>query len=186
MTAASLPNLSFVTGGARAGKSLFAEQLAAAGARPVTYIATARVLDPEFATRVAHHRARRPDGWVLVEAPLELPEALRQADADGHCVLVDCLTLWLANLLCPAEGEPLDAAAYAARVDALEATLRGMRAEVIIVSNEIGLGVIPLGEATRRYVDELGRLNQRIAALAARVTLVVAGLPMTLKDVGRT
>jgi adenosylcobinamide kinase / adenosylcobinamide-phosphate guanylyltransferase len=185
MSSTHLPKLSFVIGGARAGKSLHAEQLAAAGARPVTYIATARVLDQdqEFAARVAHHRERRPAGWSLVEAPLDLAQALRQTDAHGHCILVDCLTLWLANLLCPADGEALDAAAYTACVDALESVLRGMHAEVIIVSNEIGLGVIPLGEATRRYVDELGRLNQRIAALASRVTLVVAGLPMTLKDV---
>ncbi len=96
-------------------------------------------------------------------------------------MLVDCLTLWLANLLCPADGAPVDPALYEARVAELEAALGVTRARLIVVSNEIGLGVVPLGAETRRYVDELGRLNQRIAALATRVTLLVAGLPLDLK-----
>jgi adenosylcobinamide kinase/adenosylcobinamide-phosphate guanylyltransferase len=209
------PDLTFVLGGARSGKSRYAEQLAqrraADLALPVTYVATARDAgDAEFAARIAHHRARRPREWGLVEAGVDLAGAVADADASGACILVDCLTLWLAGVLCPAEG-PADADADAdadvnasasadvnasagagdaeadgvtARIDALEAALARVQGPVIVVSNEIGLGVVPMGAVTRRYVDELGRLNQRIAALAREVTLMVAGLPMTIKGGG--
>lgn len=199
------PDLTFVLGGARSGKSRYAEQLAqrraADLALPVTYVATARDAgDAEFAARIAHHRARRPREWGLVEAGVDLAGAVADADASGACILVDCLTLWLAGILCPAEG-PADADADAsagaganagdaeadgvtARIDALEAALARVQGPVIVVSNEIGLGVVPMGAVTRRYVDELGRLNQRIAALAREVTLMVAGLPMTIKGGG--
>ncbi|MEM5389030.1 bifunctional adenosylcobinamide kinase/adenosylcobinamide-phosphate guanylyltransferase [Paraburkholderia phymatum] len=173
-------DLTFVLGGARSGKSLHAERLATASALPVTYVATARIGDAEFAERVARHRERRPAHWALLEAPLDLPQALASIDRPGQCVLIDCLTLWLANLLCPADGSPpLDD--YLARFAMLEETLAQARAKVIVVSNEIGLGVVPLGAATRLYVDELGRLNQRIAAISTRVTMMVAGLPLHLK-----
>ncbi|MGU7771119.1 bifunctional adenosylcobinamide kinase/adenosylcobinamide-phosphate guanylyltransferase [Burkholderia sp. MR1-5-21] len=174
-------DLTFVLGGARSGKSAYAERLAADSGRAVTYIATAYAGDAEFAQRIAHHRARRPASWGFADAPVALAETLAQLDDPDACLLVDCLTLWLTNLLCPAEGEPLDDAQYAARVAALDAALRNARAKVIVVSNEIGLGVVPLGSITRRYVDELGRLNQRVAALATRVTLLVAGLPVAIK-----
>ena len=175
------PDLTFVLGGARSGKSAYAERLAASGARPVTYIATARIVDEEFAERVAHHRARRPEHWQLIEADDDLARALRQADGADRCILIDCLTLWLAELLCPAAGAALPADACEARVRDFEAALADARGQVIVVSNEIGLGVVPMGEVTRRYVDELGRVNQRIAALASHVTLMVAGLPLTVK-----
>ncbi|KWB46054.1 bifunctional adenosylcobinamide kinase/adenosylcobinamide-phosphate guanylyltransferase [Burkholderia ubonensis] len=174
-------DLTFVLGGARSGKSAHAERLAADCGRPVTYIATAQAADAEFAQRIAHHRARRPASWGFADAPVELAETLARLDDPSACLLVDCLTLWLTNLLCPAEGEPHDDAHYEARVAALEAALRDARAKVIVVSNEIGLGVVPLGAVTRRYVDELGRLNQRVAALATRVTLLVAGVPVAIK-----
>ncbi|PDO92693.1 bifunctional adenosylcobinamide kinase/adenosylcobinamide-phosphate guanylyltransferase [Burkholderia mallei] len=177
-------DLTFVLGGARSGKSAHAERLAAAGGRPVTYIATARVADDEFAERIAHHRARRPAGWALVEAPVELAPALARLDDANASVLVDCLTLWLTNLLCPADGPGVDDARCDAYVAELEAALRASRARVIVVSNEIGFGVVPLGRQTRRFVDTLGRVNQRIAALATRVTLCVAGLPVMVKDEG--
>jgi len=174
------PDVTFIVGGARSGKSAHAERLASDSACPVTYIATARVADAEFAARVELHRARRPAHWRIVEAPLDLAAALGAADAPGHCILVDCLTLWLANLLCPADGAA-PAADYPQRFAALDAALAAAQAKVIVVSNEIGLGVVPLGAATRLYVDELGRLNQRIAARASTVTLMVAGLPLALK-----
>ncbi|CAB3755099.1 hypothetical protein LMG29739_02101 [Paraburkholderia solisilvae] len=174
------PDVTLIVGGARSGKSAHAEQLASASACPVTYLATARVADDEFAARVALHRARRPAHWRLVEAPLDLAGALAAADARGHCVLIDCLTLWLANLLCPPDGAA-PSANYQQPIDALDAALSTAQAKVLIVSNEIGLGVVPLGAATRLYVDELGRLNQRIAARAANVTMMVAGLPLVLK-----
>ena len=177
------PDLTFVLGGARSGKSAYAEGLASASGRGVTYIATARGADAEFAERIAHHRNRRPAHWGLVEAGTALDEALRAADGDHACLLVDCLTLWLAGLLCPPDacGPALDEAEAEARIDALLAALALARGRVIVVSNEIGLGVVPLGAATRRYVDTLGRLNQRVAALAHDVTLMVAGLPLAVK-----
>ncbi|WP_206953565.1 bifunctional adenosylcobinamide kinase/adenosylcobinamide-phosphate guanylyltransferase [Trinickia acidisoli] len=188
------PDLTFVLGGARSGKSRYAEQLALARAsspaQPVTYIATALDAgDDEFAARIAHHRARRPAHWRIVEAGAELAQAIADADDGRTCILVDCLTLWLANVICPAGAEPTERNERnepapddcAARMDALEAALARARSPVIVVSNEIGMGVVPMGAMTRRYVDELGRLNQRVAALAREVTMMVAGLPMTVK-----
>jgi adenosylcobinamide kinase / adenosylcobinamide-phosphate guanylyltransferase len=174
-------DLTFIVGGARSGKSAHAERIARESGLPVTYIATARIADDEFAARVAHHRARRPAHWAEVLAPLDLAGALDSATAPGQCVLIDCLTLWLANLLCPPGSEaPLPD--WPARLDAFAAACERAHGTVLIVSNEIGMGVVPLGAATRLYVDELGRLNQRIAALADRATLVAAGLPLTLKS----
>ncbi|RDU96592.1 bifunctional adenosylcobinamide kinase/adenosylcobinamide-phosphate guanylyltransferase [Trinickia dinghuensis] len=187
------PDLTFVLGGARSGKSRHAEQLAQTQASrlglPVTYIATARDAgDAEFAARIAHHRARRPAQWGLVEAGADLAEAIAGTDDGRTCILVDCLTLWLANVICPANDEDgregLQNDDCAARMDALETALSRVRGPVIVVSNEIGMGVVPMGAMTRRYVDELGRLNQRVAALAREVTLMVAGLPMTVKSEG--
>jgi adenosylcobinamide kinase/adenosylcobinamide-phosphate guanylyltransferase len=182
--AMTAPDLTFILGGARSGKSRHAEQLAqtraAQLAMPVTYIATARDAgDAEFAARIAHHRARRPADWGLVEAGLDLAGVIAATDNGRTCLLVDCLTLWLANVICPADGEPADDGA--ARMDALEAALARVKGPIIVVSNEIGLGVVPMGAMTRRYVDELGRLNQRMAALAREVTLMVAGLPLAVK-----
>ena len=177
---ASSRDLTFILGGARSGKSAHAERLAAASGMAVTYVATARIGDPDFAERVAHHRARRPVGWSLLEAPLDLAGALRSVDREGHCVLIDCLTLWLANLLCPADGSAPPAAPYEA-LGAFLAALGETRGKIIVVSNEIGLGVVPLGSVTRLYVDELGRLNQRVAAASTRATMMVAGLPLALK-----
>ncbi|MDE1182908.1 bifunctional adenosylcobinamide kinase/adenosylcobinamide-phosphate guanylyltransferase [Paraburkholderia sp.] len=174
-------DLTFVLGGARSGKSAHAEQLASDSARPVTYIATARVSnDDEFAARIAHHRARRPDHWALSEAPLDLAGAVRAADAPGQCILIDCLTLWLANLLCPPDDAPFEGN-HLTYFAAFEAALNDARGKIVVVSNEIGLGVVPLGAATRLYVDELGRLNQRVAAMCTHVTMMVAGLPLVLK-----
>jgi adenosylcobinamide kinase/adenosylcobinamide-phosphate guanylyltransferase len=178
-------DLTFVLGGARSGKSAHAEHLATHSALPVTYIATARVTgDAEFSERIAQHRARRPAHWQLHEAGVDLAGAVEQIDAPGRCLLIDCLTLWLANLLCPPDGDGLPIEHYEARFAALEAALINAKGKIIVVSNEIGLGVVPLGEETRRYVDELGRLNQRIAALSTQVTMMVAGLPLALKTAG--
>jgi adenosylcobinamide kinase/adenosylcobinamide-phosphate guanylyltransferase len=178
-------DLTFVLGGARSGKSLHAEQLANDSALAVTYIATARVTgDAEFSARIARHRERRPAHWRLHEADADLAGAVAQIDAPHHCILIDCLTLWLAGLLCPPEGGGVPIAHCHAHFAALEAALIDARGKIIVVSNEIGLGVVPLGAATRLYVDELGRLNQRIAALSTRVTMMVAGLPLVLKTAG--
>ncbi|MGG1944587.1 bifunctional adenosylcobinamide kinase/adenosylcobinamide-phosphate guanylyltransferase [Trinickia sp. NRRL B-1857] len=179
------PDLTLVLGGARSGKSRHAEQLAqtraAAQSLAVTYIATARHTgDAEFATRIDQHRARRPAHWRLIEADVDLAHAIDAADDGRTCILLDCLTLWLANVVCPADGAPTHDPET--RAQALETALCRTRGPVIVVSNEIGMGVVPMGAMTRQYVDELGRLNQRIAALARDVTLMVAGLPMTVKS----
>jgi adenosylcobinamide kinase/adenosylcobinamide-phosphate guanylyltransferase len=165
-----------ILGGVRSGKSRLAERHAQESALPVCYIATATAQDNEMRARIAHHQAQRPGHWQLVEEPVALAEALRSQAAENRCVLVDCLTLWLTNLLC------LDDEAKLRReVDALIETLPGLPGTVILVSNETGMGVVPLGELTRRYCDEAGRLHQAVAAHCDKVTLTVAGLPLVLK-----
>ena len=166
-----------ILGGARSGKSRFAERLAADSGLAVTYIATSQPLDGEMTERIAHHRERRPAHWTLVEEPLQLARVLRAQAAAERCLLVDCLTLWLTNLLMLD-----DAARLAEERDALLECLDGLPGRILLVSNETGLGVVPLGELTRRYVDEAGWLHQAVAERAQRVTFMVAGLPMTLKD----
>jgi len=179
--------LTLVLGGARSGKSHHAEQLALQCAGPVTYIATAGEGDEEMQLRVALHRARRPGTWGLVEEPVRLAEALYTHAQHGGCVLVDCVTLWLNNLLFSEHHEYPDTGlitppeAWTTEIDALLTALPLLPGEVILVSNEIGLGVVPMGAITRFYVDELGRLNQRLAALADNVHLLVAGIPVVVK-----
>jgi len=168
--------LELILGGARSGKSRFAERLAADSGLAVTYIATSQPLDGEMTERIAHHRERRPAHWTLVEEPLQLARVLREQATANRCLLVDCLTLWLTNLLMLD-----DAARLAEERDALLECLDGLPGRILLVSNETGLGVVPLGELTRRYVDEAGWLHQAVAERAQRVTFMVAGLPMTLK-----
>ncbi|HBW07271.1 MAG: adenosylcobinamide kinase [Pseudomonas sp. BICA1-14] len=169
--------LELILGGARSGKSRFAERLAAESGLAVSYIATSQPLDGEMTERIAHHRERRPAHWTLVEEPLQLARVLREQATANRCLLVDCLTLWLTNLLMLD-----DAARLAEERDALLECLDGLPGRILLVSNETGLGVVPLGELTRRYVDEAGWLHQAVAERAQRVTFMVAGLPMTLKD----
>ncbi|TBR15305.1 MAG: bifunctional adenosylcobinamide kinase/adenosylcobinamide-phosphate guanylyltransferase [Rugosibacter sp.] len=172
--------IELILGGARSGKSALAEQRAVASRFAVTYLATGEARDAEMAERIAHHQARRPSDWALVEEPLQLAAMLTTHAAPERCLLVDCLTLWLSNLLFvdnEQHGQRL-----AQETAALFAVLPQLPGRVILVSNEVGLGIIPLGEITRRFVDEAGRLNQRLAALADRVTFVAAGLPLELKS----
>jgi adenosylcobinamide kinase/adenosylcobinamide-phosphate guanylyltransferase len=168
--------LQLILGGARSGKSRLAEKLAADSTLQVIYIATSQPLDGEMNARVALHRQRRPDEWGLIEEPLELARVLRENAAAHRCLLVDCLTLWLTNLLMLDNPERL-----AFEREALLGTLASLPGEIIFVSNETGLGVVPLGELTRRYVDEAGWLHQALAERCQRVVLTVAGLPLTLK-----
>ncbi len=165
-----------ILGGARSGKSRLAEQQALASGLAVTYIATSQALDGEMTARIAHHQARRPAEWVLCEEPLELARVLRDNAAPDRCLLVDCLTLWLTNLLMLDDPQRLQ---Y--EREALLQALVELPGLIILVSNETGLGVVPLGELTRRYVDEAGWLHQAVAAACDRVILAVAGLPMILK-----
>jgi len=144
--------------------------------RDVFYIATAQALDGEMAERIAHHRSRRPAAWRLVEEPVALAHAVMHHARDDRFILVDCLTLWLSNLL----GME-DASRFETERDALLGATAMLPGEVCFVSNEVGLGITPLGELTRRFVDEAGRLHQALAQRCDRVVFVAAGLPLTLK-----
>jgi adenosylcobinamide kinase / adenosylcobinamide-phosphate guanylyltransferase len=164
--------LTLVLGGARSGKSAFAEAEVTALPPPWLYVATAQAFDEEMRERIASHRARRAAGWETVEAPLDVSNVL--AAAGERPVLVDCLTLWLSNLLL---GEHDIAAATAA----LDAALEARRAPTVLVANEVGLGIVPDNPLARAFRDAAGRLNQHIAARADRVVFLVAGLPMRVK-----
>lgn len=158
-------------GGARSGKSRHAEALITRLPPPWVYVATAQAFDDEMRARIMEHRGRRAAGWRTVEAPLALADALR--DAGDVPVLVDCLTLWLSNLMLADAN--LDAAEAA-----LDAAL-GRAAPTVLVSNEVGLGIVPDNALARRFRDQAGRLHQRLAARADRVVLTVAGLPLFVK-----
>ncbi len=168
----TLPRLTLVLGGARSGKSRHAEALLGRCASPWLYVATAQAFDHEMRARIAEHRARRDAGWRTVEAPLDLPGALDEAG--GAPVLVDCLTLWLTNVMLAEHDLPAAEAA-------LLAALARRRAPTVLVSNEVGLGIVPDNALARRFRDSAGRLHQDLAAVADHVVLTVAGLPMTLK-----
>lgn len=165
-----------ILGGVRSGKSRLAERLAVESGLRVTYIATATAGDDEMRARIAAHRARRPDDWHLIEEPVRLATALQAHATAGHCILVDCLTLWLTNLLMAEDSCSLERERAA-----LRDVLPGLPGQLILVSNETNMGVMPLGELTRRYCDEAGRLHQDLAQLCERVILTVAGLPHILK-----
>ena len=175
--------LSFILGGARSGKSAHAEQLAASSGLAVTCIATAQVYDAEFAERIAHHQNRRPAHWQLVEEPFHLAQALGQHAAPERCLLVDCLTLWLAQWLCP-DCDPPQGKTWDSEREALLELLPTLPGQIILVSNEVGMGIVPLGEINRRFQDEQGRLNQAVAALCDRAVFMAAGLPLVLKPAG--
>ncbi len=168
--------LTLILGGARSGKSALAERLAIDSGREVVYIATAQALDDEMSERIAHHRARRPAEWISIEEPLVLAATLREHARDHRLLLVDCLTLWLSNLLGTGDTQR-----FVTERDALLDALAAVPGDVVFVSNEVGLGITPLGELTRRFVDEAGRLHQALAQCCDRVVFVAAGLPLTLK-----
>lgn len=170
---ANLPELTFLLGGARSGKSAHAERLIERLPAPWLYIATAQAFDDEMRERIRQHRERRGDGWQTVDAPLDLVAALN-AVPDGQPVLVDCLTLWLTNhILADADCD--------ARCAELADILARPRGPWFVVSNEVGLGIVPDNALARRFRDEAGRLNQRVAAVADRVLFMVAGIPMQVK-----
>jgi adenosylcobinamide kinase / adenosylcobinamide-phosphate guanylyltransferase len=163
--------LTLVLGGARSGKSRHAEALTTARPGPWLYVATAQALDDEMRARIDAHRARRDAGWLTREAPLDLAAAIRAAE---HPALIDCLTLWLTNVIL-AERD------VATEVNGLLAACAATPKPLVLVANEVGLGIVPDNALARRFRDEAGILNQRVAALADRVVLVAAGLPLTLK-----
>lgn len=168
--------LQLILGGARSGKSRLAEQTAISMQLAVTYVATAQALDPEMQNRIAHHQNQRPADWSLVEEPLFLAKTLQKIDQPNQIILVDCLTLWLTNLLLLDDQNVQEF-----ECEQLLKVLPKLQSEIILVSNETGLGVVPLGEISRRFVDEAGRLHQALGQIADKVVFCVAGFPMILK-----
>lgn len=166
-----LMTTTLILGGARSGKTAYALSLAVA---PRTYVATAQALDTEMADRIARHKAERGEDWSLIEAPLALPDAIRGADKAGETLLIDCLTLWLSNLLYAQQD-------ISEATEDLLSAIKTARAELIFVSNEIGLGLVPMEALSRQFRDAQGTLNQAIASASDRVFFVAAGLPLTLK-----
>ena len=188
---AEIARSEFILGGQRSGKSRRAETLArqwldAAPNRRAVMIATAQAWDEEMRERIARHqadRAERVPGMVTLEEPRDLAESLRRSSNAQTLVVVDCLTLWLTHLMMPADpAQALGETAVIAAGEALCEAIAAALGPVVVVGNEIGLGVIPMGRDVRQFVDALGRLNQSVAGACERVTLMAAGLPLTLKD----
>ncbi len=165
-----------ILGGVKSGKSLLAEQRAIHSELAVCYVATARNDDKEMQQRIALHQQQRPAHWSTVEVPLKLATTLQQQDDAKTCILVDCLTLWLTNLLLSEDEDLLNR-----EIQNLLETLPLLKAEVILVSNETSMGIVPMGELTRRFCDEAGQLHQQLAVIMDNVILTVAGLPHVLK-----
>lgn len=182
--------LELILGGARSGKSRLAERLALESGLAVTYIATAQAGDGEMGARIAHHQSRRPAEWALHEEPIQLMQALGDHAAENRCLLVDCLTLWLTNLMfSTGEAYPdvgdiaLPELFHSERAHLLYALaeIEDSGCDLILVSNEVGMGIVPYGAISRCFTDEAGRLNQAVAAVCDRAVFVAAGLPLHLK-----
>lgn len=172
-----------VLGGARSGKSRYAQRLAQDGAQTVVYIATATAGDEEMAARIAHHQKTRPGSWQLVEQPRHLTKTLVEYADPKRLIIVDCLTLWASNIMFGLPGQPADSgfSDFETASASLRAVLPDLAGDTVLVSNEVGQGVVPIGAETRRYVDEMGLLHQQLATLCDRVVLVTAGLPQIIK-----
>lgn len=164
----------FILGGARSGKSRYAQARAEALDGELLFVATAQAFDAEMADRIARHRADRGPRWATIDAPLELAATIRAKSGEGRLLLVDCLTLWTSNLLLAERDIP---AATTELIDAIQ----DAAGPLILVSNEVGLGIVPDNPLARRFRDEAGRVNQRVAAAADEAVLIAAGLPLKLK-----
>jgi adenosylcobinamide kinase/adenosylcobinamide-phosphate guanylyltransferase len=167
-----------IIGGARSGKSSLAEQLALQTGKSVIYIATANreYNDDEMQSRIQHHQQRRPSHWQTIEAPLRLAEQITQQASPNHCLLIDCLTLWLSNCLFADEPE-----LWAQQRQALLTAIKAATGDIILVGNEVGSGIVPLGAINRLFVDESGFLHQSLAQICQRVIFTAAGLPLLMK-----
>lgn len=176
-----MSHITLITGGARSGKSSFAEQLALPHGAPRCYLATARAWDGEMRERIERHRERRDSDWQTVEEPLQLASALTRLDGGCHVILVDCVTLWLTNLLLAREQEPDAEERILAMVRDLAEQVRRMATPVILVTNEVGSGIVPENRLARLFRDLAGRANQLLAAAADEVHVVISGIPLKLK-----
>lgn len=165
-----------ILGGVRSGKSSLAEKRAEDSGLQVVYVATAEALDEEMRQRIEHHRSRRPKEWALIEVGEDLAKILKLESRQDRCMLVDCLTLWMTRMLCKGEDESMRI-----QIDALLDVLPDLSGRVILVSNETNMGIVPMGELSRRYCDEVGRLHQRLGKICDSVILTVAGLPLSVK-----
>ncbi len=166
----------FILGGARSGKSNYAQQLAEASGKAVIYIATATAGDEEMQQRISLHQQQRPQHWRLIEEPLKLAEVLLQNDNIECCLLVDCLTLWLSNCLAAGDDKFVKQ-----QQDELINTVKKLKSDLLLVSNEVGQGIVPVTELGRKFVDESGRLHQQLAQECDRVVFITAGLRQVLK-----
>lgn len=182
------PRSELIIGGARSGKSRLAEQRAQTSGLDVCYIATAEVRDGEMQERIRQHQLRRPAHWQCIEEPLALPDTLHRLAREDRCLLVDCLTLWLSNLIFAGQaarqaeaGETPHCPLLDTQRNALLQTLPTLPGRIILVSNEVGWGIVPMHPVSRLFADLQGRLNQQVGAVCEAVTLVAAGLPLTLK-----
>mgnify|MGYP000853829030 CR=1 FL=1 len=167
---------SLILGGMKSGKSRFAEQLASQLEQPVVYIATAQAWDDEMRERIRVHQQQRPNHWKTVEVPLHLAQALQAQDAPNRTILVDCLTLWITQLLC--HDNP---ALLAQELNAFQTLLPKLQSNLILVSNETNMGIIPMDALSRRFCDTAGKLHQTLAPMMDSVVLTVAGLPLYVK-----
>jgi adenosylcobinamide kinase/adenosylcobinamide-phosphate guanylyltransferase len=174
MSVPPLPRLTFVLGGARSGKSRYAEGLVMDCAPPWVYVATAEAYDDEMTVRIAEHRHRRDGRWRTVEAPVDLPAAIIAHAREGQAVLIDCLTLWLSNVMLAGRDS-------VAEQQRLIAALSNASGPVVVVSNEVGFGIVPDNALARKFRDAQGRVNMQVAAIADRAVLIAAGLPLILK-----
>ena len=165
-----------ILGGVRSGKSSLAEKHAQDSGLQVVYIATAEILDEEMRLRIEHHKNKRPKEWILIEAGENLAEILQRESRLDRCILIDCLTLWMTRMLCKGDDEYMKN-----QVNALLDVLLDLPGRVILVSNETNMGIVPMGELSRRYCDEIGRLHQRLGKICDSVILTVAGLPLSIK-----
>jgi adenosylcobinamide kinase/adenosylcobinamide-phosphate guanylyltransferase len=173
-------SVTLVLGGAQSGKSYYAQQLASHCER-VTFIATARCSDAEMRKKIGRHRRERPSEWRTIEVPLELTQAIRSSSRESDVVLIDCLTVYVANVMNAGRKSKSQSVAKQC-IDAVCDAIRTADASVIVVSNEVGSGVVPPYRSGRAYRDFLGQMNQRVAQIADRVILMVAGVPMTVKE----
>jgi len=171
-----MSKIELVAGGARSGKSRYAQGRAEDSGRNPVFVATARAGDREMMERIQKHQRERDERWSVIEAPEDLASVIGRAGEDD-CLLIDCLTLWVTNWLCKD-----DESGWIAQKNTFLEALENTPARIILVTNEVGMGITPMGALSRRFVDESGRLHQSVAALADRVTLVVFGLPQTIKS----